>query len=941
MMRTNQVHPGLLKAFVLYGLCLILPSTWADVKLPAVIGNHMVLQREKPVPIWGRAEAGEKVTVTFDGQTKTTTANSDGEWKILLDPLVAIPDQKPQNLVVSGNNTLTLENILIGEVWLCSGQSNMEQGMGIVDQSKEEIAAADHPNIRLMLVPKRPSGTPQPDVDAMWVPCNPMTISQGGWGGFSGVGFFFGRKLHEELKIPIGLIGSSWGGTRIEPWTPPIGFAEVPALAELSKTVEIAAPGSLKSQGQPTGLYNGMIHPLVPFAIRGAIWYQGEANMGEGMLYHEKMKALIAGWRSVWGYGEAMPFYFVQLAPFQGYGEGALPLLWEAQTATLNVPNTGMSVTTDITSNMADIHPRNKQDVGKRLALWALAKTYKMRALVYSGPLYRSMKIEGSSIRISFAHTGSGLKSRDDQPLTDFTIAGADGISVPATATIEGDTVLVHADRVSSPTQVTFGWHKLANPNLCNAEGLPASPFRTENWKGSTGLPPPPAIVYAGKAFEVKDMVFKPRDPAATWSAHLFYRPTGGEVFTSLPVPSSKDHSISVVIPGTATKTPLDYYLQFKEDGQLDRTIPLDGADEPLTVLPDVDAPSAITDLRSGDIKSYLATISWDAATDDREIARYEVFRGDTDGFATTPDNRIGQVASPSVTFSDPMPPAGKTSWYAVQAIDAVERSGPVTYQQVTVPANQAPQNELTLTALAASNKAFLKWSGDPEPDVVAIDLLRGEGKTGELKLHHTLDDATTRSYTDADLAKDTVYRYAIRLRDRGDLNSAVGEPQIVQTSLFIRRINCAGETFAGEDGIPWEADRDVIRGTGRFNAKGEVSSAGDLNPVYTTERWSNTQLKYTLDAEPGRYEVILHFAETNPSFAVVGKRTFDVYLNGQKKHENVDVFKAGGARTVWTLATPVELDLLDNSIVVELKKTATSKVGPALKGLELREMPD
>ena len=257
----------------------------------------------------------------------------------------------------------------------------------------------------------------------------------------------------------MGLINSSWGGSAIEPWT----------VTE-------------KSSG---GMYNGMIAPVKPFAIRGAIWYQGESNVGNGLKYCGKMKALIQGWRKVWGYD--FPFYFVQLAPFAGYGQGSLPPLWEAQAASLKIPGTGMAVTTDIVHNIGDIHPRNKIDVGNRLALWALAKEYGKKDIVYSGPLYKAMKVEGDKIRLSFAHVGGGLKSRDGKPLTEFEIAGADGKFVAGRATIDGDTVVVAATGVASPVQVRFGWRNVANPNLVNQAGLPASPFHTSGWQGGTG----------------------------------------------------------------------------------------------------------------------------------------------------------------------------------------------------------------------------------------------------------------------------------------------------------------------------------------------------------------------------------------------------------------------------------------------------------------------
>ena len=320
---------------------------------------------------------------------------------------------------------------------------------------------------------------------------------------------------------PIGLINTSWGGTRIEPWTPPEGFESVPALSSITEEIKdmkndyrIQFSDKLKQvedwiaesrevlendgvilqmpenihpltpHQRPTALYNSMIHPFVPFAIRGALWYQGESNMGEGMMYHEKMKALINGWREIWGQGD-FPFYFVQLAPHNYSGDRhdatRLPRFWEAQAATMALPNTGMVVITDV-GNIRDIHPRNKQDVGLRLALWALAKDYGKTDLVYSGPLYKSMKVEGNTIRLSFDHVGGGLMARDETPLTWFQIAGEDKQFVEAVAEVDENTVVVSSDSVESPVAVRFGWHEIAEPNLVNKEGLPASPFRTDSW---------------------------------------------------------------------------------------------------------------------------------------------------------------------------------------------------------------------------------------------------------------------------------------------------------------------------------------------------------------------------------------------------------------------------------------------------------------------------
>jgi len=481
----------------------------ADVRLPKVIGSHMVLQREKPLKIWGWADKGEEVTVKLGQNKATAKANDKGEWLVTLPPMKA---GGPYTMEIAGNNTITLDDILVGEVWIGSGQSNMEWTVSISNDAEKEIAAAKHPNIRLFLVPKTLSGIPNQDIKAEWKACSPASVPS-----FSATLYYFGRNLHKELDVPVGLIASSWGGSRIEPWTPPVGFASVEQLSELSKTVRDTqleylkglqqgeqkvdaawlkaakeatakneliepAPGvpfprhPLGGYSSPTAMFNAMIHPLVPFTVRGAIWYQGESNLSDGMLYAQKKKALVQGWRSVWGDDE-LSFYWTQLAPFNYGGDAQrLPRIWEAQTAAMSIPKTGMAVITDI-GNLKDIHPRNKQDVGRRLALWALAKNYG-KDLIYCGPLFKSMKIEGSKIRVSFDHVGEGLESRDGQPLSWFEIAG-DGDFVPAEAVIDGKTVVVSSDEVKNPTAVRYAWSQLAEPNLRNKAGLMASAFRT------------------------------------------------------------------------------------------------------------------------------------------------------------------------------------------------------------------------------------------------------------------------------------------------------------------------------------------------------------------------------------------------------------------------------------------------------------------------------
>ncbi|QDU93916.1 sialate O-acetylesterase [Lignipirellula cremea] len=447
----------------------------ADTKLGPLFGDNMVLQREKPVVVWGWDEPGSEVAVTLGEASAKATAGKDGKWT------VSLPEMKaggPHSMTIAGSSTATLKNILVGEVWLCSGQSNMEWTVARSANAQEEIAAAKYPQIRHIKFAHTPAAEPQNDApNGGWQETTPETVP-----GFTAVGYYFGRKLHEELDVPIGLIGSNWGGTRIEPWTPPVGFQQVEALSDIADNLQNFpqknAEGKINHQSA-LALYNGMIHPLVPYSIRGALWYQGESNNGEGMLYHEKMKALIGGWRKVWGDSD-MPFYFVQLAPYRYRDPAALPHIWEAQAATLAVPHTGMAVTTDI-SNLANIHPTNKQDVGGRLARWALAKDYGQDDLVYSGPLYKSMEIEGGKIRLTFDHA-AGLKSSDDQPLSWFEIAGKDKNFVLAEAQVDGDTLVVSSPDVKAPVAVRFGWNQDAEPNFVNGAGLPASPFRTDKW---------------------------------------------------------------------------------------------------------------------------------------------------------------------------------------------------------------------------------------------------------------------------------------------------------------------------------------------------------------------------------------------------------------------------------------------------------------------------
>ncbi|HTQ52452.1 MAG TPA: sialate O-acetylesterase [Candidatus Acidoferrales bacterium] len=523
---TNMTHRLTTSSSIM--LLLLLGSlwnpavAWAEISLPHVFGSHMVLQQEKPLVIWGWATPGETVTVRLDQATQATKANDKGEWKVILPAMKA---GGPYTLTVSGSSTLTLDDVMIGEVWLCSGQSNMEMGLGLVNNGKDEIANANHPGLRLLMVDNHWDPLPQADMKGAWKVCTPETVAQGGWNGFSAAGYFFGRELNEKLGVAVGLVEADWGGTRIESWTAPEGFAAVPALKEeylkvqlgdpqtalhqqrLGETLdqfeqwdqaarkamaareivppvpdypdELRAPHDLQ---QATALYNGMIHPLEPFPIRGAIWYQGESNMGEGMRYAEHMRALVGGWRQLWGEGD-FPFYFVQIAPYNYGGNPATEAeIWEAQTAAANtISNAGMVVVNDI-GNLADIHPKDKQDVGRRLALLALARTYGQKDLVDFGPTFKSLAIDGNQLRVTFDHIASGLKSRDGRPPDWFEIIDADeGGFVKADARIDGDSVVLSAPGVKNPVAMRFAWSGLAEPNLVNAEGLPAGAFRAGN----------------------------------------------------------------------------------------------------------------------------------------------------------------------------------------------------------------------------------------------------------------------------------------------------------------------------------------------------------------------------------------------------------------------------------------------------------------------------
>ncbi|MDP4275284.1 MAG: sialate O-acetylesterase [Bacteroidota bacterium] len=492
----------------------------ANVTLPSIISNNMVLQQNTTVTFWGWADAGEQVTITASWNSARkvyAVADAKGNWKAnFITPRAG----GPFKITIKGKNKIDLTNVLTGEVWLCSGQSNMQFTMGRKEKSwrtgvlnyEKEIAAANYPKIRLFQVDQKTAAEPQKDVSGKWTECTSATVYD-----FSAVAYYFGRELHRKLNVPIGLINSSWGGTPAESWTRkeviesdsicrPIlarydqGVKDYPRLYKvyedtLAKWKKDVAEGRITGDQakkapqapmkpldskQPCVLYNAMIAPLIPYSIKGVIWYQGEQNAQRAWQYRKLFPNMIANWRSDWKEGN-FPFYFVQIAPHRSQN----PEIREAQLMALrSVPNTGMAVITD-SGDSLNIHPLNKEVVGHRLALWAFAKTYGFKNLVYSGPLYKSMKVEGNKIIISFDYVDGGLVAKGGA-LTEFTIAGEDRQFVPANAVISGNNVVVSSPSVKNPVAVRFAWKYVPKPNFFNKVGLPASPFRTDVWPGAT-----------------------------------------------------------------------------------------------------------------------------------------------------------------------------------------------------------------------------------------------------------------------------------------------------------------------------------------------------------------------------------------------------------------------------------------------------------------------
>ncbi|MFO0813303.1 MAG: sialate O-acetylesterase [Gemmatales bacterium] len=511
--------------FALAVLLLLWSVSYADVKLHSLFTSHMVLQQKTTVPVWGQAAPGEQVTVKFQGQTQTATADDKGKWSVKLSSL---QPGGPFEMTVEGKNTIKLEDVLVGEVWLCSGQSNMEWPVRQSKDPKEVIEKAANNQLRLFQVKKLTSNQPlsEPALDPAWKQwrvASPESVP-----GFSAVGYFFGLSLQKARNVPVGMIHTSWGGTPAEAWTSEEFLQKTPELAYYVENVkkQIANfPEAMKkydeqmkkydeeaiklraenktvpvsprkpnhpdqSPGTSARLYNAMINPLVPYAVKGAIWYQGESNAGRAYEYRTLFPTMIQSWRAAWGY--EFPFLFVQLAPFKNIVEQPKESDWaelrEAQLLiSLKLANTAQAVITDTTdekTDQKDIHPKNKAPVGERLALAARQKVYG-EPIVGTGPLFERLTITGDKAVLSFTSVGGGLVCKGDK-LTGFTIAGADKKFYNAEAKIDGDKVVVTCEAVKEPVAVRFGWTDYPVVNFFNKEGIPASPFRTDEWPGVT-----------------------------------------------------------------------------------------------------------------------------------------------------------------------------------------------------------------------------------------------------------------------------------------------------------------------------------------------------------------------------------------------------------------------------------------------------------------------
>ncbi len=463
------------KYFLHFATLIVLTNlflfTNAEIRLPAIIGSHMVLQQKSDVKIWGWCDPSEKIKIntSWDTATYNTTGNSDGKWMLSIKTLAA---GGPYIVTVNGSNKIILEDVLVGEVWACSGQSNMEMSYSWgIKEYTQDAENATNKNIRLFHIPRLTAEYPQDDTKGQWIVCNPEEMKK-----FSMAGYFFGQKLQETLSVPVGLIEAAWGGTPAEVWTPKDAIESNSMVKKVADSLKPIPWGPIRV----ASIYNAMIYPLINYNIAGVIWYQGEANVGNASTYEPLFSTMITSWRKAWQ--KDFPFYFVQIAPFAGYGKNISgALLQEAQTKTIALPGTGIVVINDLVTDVNDIHPKNKKDVGLRLANYALAKTYGKKDISYKSPAYKNMQIEKGKIRINFENTGGGLVTKNGSP-SDFYISGENKIFIPATAKIEGNSILVFNKQIKEPVAVRYGFTNSAMPNLFSKEGLPANTFRTDDW---------------------------------------------------------------------------------------------------------------------------------------------------------------------------------------------------------------------------------------------------------------------------------------------------------------------------------------------------------------------------------------------------------------------------------------------------------------------------
>ncbi|MCX6604158.1 MAG: sialate O-acetylesterase [Acidobacteria bacterium] len=477
------------------GLFLLISCCEAAVKVPAIIGDHMLLQRDAPVRIFGTAAPGEPVSVAYRGQTARAVASSWGRWEAWLEPMGL---GAAGEMTIRASNTILIADVLVGDVWVGSGQSNMQFAVRQTNNAEAEMAGATFPEIRLFAVPRKGSAVPVEDVAGRWVVCSPETVKD-----FSAVLYYFGRQLHQGLKAPMGLVHTSWGGTPIAAWLSGPALTGNAALLPLSRSWQEqiqmyplnmtryeqglakgekpAVPMGPGHPHEPTTLYNGMIAPIAKYTIKGALWYQGESEAGRGLghVYGEALETLVGDWRRAFGQGN-FPFFYVQLANFGNAAKnGHWMRVQEGQVKAAGLKKTGVVIINDI-GEATDIHPRNKQEVSRRLALLARHVAYGETGFVYSSPLYRQVTVEEGGMRVWFDHAGTGLKTRDGGAVKGFMIAGRDGKFWPAVGRIEGDAVVVSHPEVKEPRAVRYAWDYNPEANLVNSAGLPASLFRSD-----------------------------------------------------------------------------------------------------------------------------------------------------------------------------------------------------------------------------------------------------------------------------------------------------------------------------------------------------------------------------------------------------------------------------------------------------------------------------